>query len=427
MIVERARYLNQLIAHQGDGQVKVITGLRRCGKSFLLHTLFKHWLLGQGVREEHILTIELDSLRDLQFRDPFQLANFVRGWAMASKAQRYLFIDEIQLCETMPNPHLKTGAPITFYDVLNDLRGIANLDIYVTGSSSKLLASEIATGFRGRSDQIRVHPFSFQELHAAYGGDPKALLGQYLRFGGMPLCWEQENGAGRLRYLRDLVETVYLRDILERRQIKRPEVMGRLFDCMCSAIGSLTNPKRLADAFNSALGREGKLSQNTIRAYLDALEDAFLFSKSHRYDVRGKRYFSFPIKYYCEDIGLRNARIGFRQTEETHIMENLIYNELTARGFSVDVGVIEDRPGGTRHEIDFVATRGTSRIYIQSAFAMPSPEKAAAESRPLLWLDTAFPRIIISRDLPAPEYDPDGILHLPLLDFLLNPTCFPEG
>ena len=409
MIVARDSYLKQLIDHRGDGQVKVITGIRRCGKSFLLHTLFREWLLGQGVPKEAILIIELDAIRDLRFRDPLVLANFVRGWASASSEQRYLFIDEVQLSlsESVPNPYVKGGEPITFYDALNDLRSIPNLDVYVTGSSSRLLASEIATNFRGRGDPIRVHPFSFREYHAAVGGEPKDALARYLRFGGMPLCVTQNDDAERLRYLRDLVETVYLRDILERREIRRPEVMARLFDILCSAIGSLTNLKRLTDAFN------------TLASYLDALRDAFLFTEAMRYDVRGKRYLAFPVKYYCEDVGLRNARLGFRQTEEPHLLENIIHNELLIRGYSVDVGVVEATEG-KRCEIDFIASRGTERLYIQTAFAMPTAEKRAAERRPLRFLDDNFPRIILSNDLPAPERDPDGILHLPILDFLLH-------
>lgn len=419
MIVARDGYLKQLIDHRGDGQVKVITGIRRCGKSFLLHTLFREWLIGQGVPSEAILVIELDSIRDLRFRDPLVLANFVRGWASASSDPRYLFVDEIQLSERVPNPYVKGGEPITFYDALNDLRSIPNLDVYVTGSSSRLLSSEIATNFRGRGDPIRVHPFSFREFHAAVGGEPKEALTRYLRFGGMPQCVTQRDDAERLRYLRDLVETVYLRDILERRDIRRPEVMARLFDILCSAIGSLTNPKRLTDAFNSAWGREGNLSRNTLVSYLDALRDAFLFTEAARYDVRGKRYLAFPVKYYCEDVGLRNARLGFRQTEEPHLLENIVHNELLIRGYAVDVGVVESTEG-KRCEIDFIASRGTERLYIQTAFAMPTDAKRAAERRPLRFLDDVFPRIILSNDLPAPERDPDGILHLPILDFLLH-------
>ena len=235
----------------------------------------------------------------------------------------------------------------------------------------------------------------------------------------MPQCVTQSDDTERLRYLRDLVETVYLRDILERREIRRPEVMARLFDILCSAIGSLTNLKRLTDAFNSAWGKDGKLARNTLATYLDALRDAFLFTEAMRYDVRGKRYLAFPVKYYCEDVGLRNARLGFRQTEEPHLLENIVYNELLIRGYSVDVGVVEATEG-KRCEIDFIASRGTERLYIQTAFAMPTAEKRAAERRPLRFLDDVFPRIILSNDLPAPERDPDGILHLPVLDFLLH-------
>lgn len=422
MIVERERYLRQLVDRRGDGQVKVITGLRRSGKSFLLHVLFRDFLLREGVDARDIFSVELDTLRDLRFRDPLVLASTVRGWAEATTTKRYLFVDEIQMSERVPNPYLKDGAPVTFYDALNDLRGITNLDIYVTGSSSRLLASEIATEFRGRSDTIRVHPFSFAEFYAAVGGDRREALARYIRFGGMPQILDQRTEADRLAYLNGLVETVYLRDILERRQIVRPEIMGRLFDLLCSAIGSLTNAKRVTDAFNSAWGRETKLSQNTIHGYLEALEDAFLFTKCARYDVRGKKYLAFPVKFYCEDVGLRNARLGFRQVEEPHIVENIIHNELRSRGFSVDVGMVEDRAAGKRLEIDFVATRGSQRYYIQSAYALATPEKVAAKHRPLALADGAFPRIVVSDAYPAPERDADGVLHLPLIDFLLDPA-----
>ncbi len=422
MEIQRKTYLDRLISYQWDGQIKVITGIRRCGKSFLLQVLFKRYLLEQGVREENILSFELDLLKDMRYRDPIQLATTVRERVSASSERYYLFIDEIQMAESVPNPYIKGGKAITFYDALNDLRSLPNLDIYVTGSNSKMLSTDILTEFRGRSDEIRIHPLSFSEVYAAVRGDKLQVFEDYAFFGGLPLCLSQPDEAAKMRYLQNLISEVYLKDIIERRKIEHPEILTKVLNLLCSSVGSLTNPKRIADALTSLCGKDGRVSQNTIRNYISALEDAFLFSKSLRYDMKGKSYLSHPQKYYCEDIGLRNVQLGFRQQEMPHIMENIIYNELVLRGFMVDIGIAYDYHNGskTAREIDFIANLGNRRFYIQSAYALPTEEKRQTELRPFMLARDASAKILIRHDIQKPWYDENGILHLSLIDFLLD-------
>lgn len=326
MEIKRDRYLNQLISYMWDGQVKVITGIRRCGKSYLLRTLFRNHLLSQGVPADNILSFELDLAKDIQYRDPLVLAAHVRSVVESSCEQFYLFVDEIQMSDEVPNPYNPDGKKITFYDALNDLRSLSNLDIYVTGSNSRMLSSDILTEFRGRSDEIRVHPLSFAEYYSAVGGDKQEAFDEYAFFGGMPLVLSRPTDAAKMAYLKALFTETYLKDIVERKKIKRPDVLDAILDFLCSSVGSLTNPTNVANTLNTKqkLSGENTVAQNTVKSYMDHLADAFLFSECKRWGVKGKNYFDYPNKYYCEDLGLRNARIGFRQQEMTHIMLHLV-------------------------------------------------------------------------------------------------------
>lgn len=425
MEIQRDSYLKQLISYRFDGLVKVITGIRRCGKSYLLKKLYKDYLLNHQVKEEQIISIELDLAKDIQFRDPLRLSSFVREKLFGTREEHYLFIDEIQMSDEVPNPYNLEGKKISFYDALNDLRSIPNLDVYVTGSNSKMLSSDILTEFRGRSDEIRVHPLSFSEYYSAVGGDKNEAFDDYAFYGGMPLILSRPNELAKMNYLKSLFSEVYIKDIVERKKIERQDILEQILDLLCSSIGSLTNPAKLANTLQSKQGIS--VSSNTIRAYIGHLEDAFLFSESKRYDVKGKAYFDSPNKYYCEDIGLRNARIGFRQQEMTHIMENILYNELMVRQFSVDVGVVYAREKNekgnsvrTACEIDFVVNSGGKRTYIQSAYAMPTEEKTEIELRPFSLTGDSFPKILVRRDIGKRWYDDYGVLHINLIDFLLD-------
>ena len=431
MEIKRERYLQQLISYMWNGQVKVITGIRRCGKSYLLGTLFRNHLLDQGVKKEQILSFELDLAKDIKYRNPLILAEYVRKIVENNDEQFYLFVDEIQLSDEVPNPYNSNGKKITFYDALNDLRSLSNLDIYVTGSNSKMLSSDILTEFRGRSDEVRVHPLSFSEYYSAVGGDKYEAFDNYAFFGGMPLVLSRPNDAAKMTYLQSLFAETYLKDIIERKKIKRKDVLDAVLDLLCSSVGSLTNPTNVAKSLNSKQNRNGEntVAPNTVKSYMDYLADAFLFSECKRWDVKGKNYFDYPNKYYCEDIGLRNARIGFRQQEMTHIMENIIYNELIIRGCAVDVGIVygtdTDKKGRSvqvPREIDFVATIGGKRVYIQSAYALPDDTKAEIENRPFGLTGDSFPKIIVRHDIRKRWYDEKGILNIGIIDFLLDQT-----
>ena len=404
MEIKRDGYLRQLISYRFDGLVKVITGIRRCGKSYLLKNLYREYLLANGVKSDQIIMIELDLAKDIRFRNPLELSSYVREIVENRKEECYLFVDEIQMSDKVANPYNPDGEKITFYDALNDLRSLSNLDVYVTGSNSKMLSSDILTEFRGRSDEIRVHPLSFAEYYSAVGGDKNEAFDEYAFYGGMPLILSRPNAAAKMKYLKSLFTEVYIKDIVERKKIERQDVLEQLLDLLCSSVGSLTNPQKIADTLNSKQVRG--VSSNTVRAYIGHLEDAFLFSESKRYDVKGKSYFDSPNKYYCEDLGLRNARIGFRQQEMTHIMENTIYNELVIRELSVDVGVVYAREVNRNgnsvrvpREIDFIAASGSKKTYIQSAYAMPTEEKMEAELRPFGLIGDSFPKIVVRKDM----------------------------
>ena len=425
MEIKRDKYLQQLIDYMWDGQIKVITGIRRCGKSFLLNTLFRKYLLTQGVAQDNIISVELDLTKDIKYRNPLVLAEYVREKVDGQAEQFYLFVDEIQMSDSVKNPYNTDGKDITFYDTLNDLRSLHNLDVYVTGSNSKMLSKDILTEFRGRSDEIRVHPLNFSEYYSAVGGDKEDVFEDYAFYGGMPLILSRPNDTAKSNYLTSLFSEVYIKDIVERKKITREDILGQLIDLLCSSIGSLTNPKKIADTLNSKTGE--KISVNTISSYADHLQDAFLFKESKRFDVKGRKYFDYPYKYYCEDIGLRNARIGFRQQEMTHIMENVIFNELIVRGFSVDIGIVYSNEKNESNnyskitrEIDFIATKGNKKVYIQSAFALPDETKTEQELKPFLLTNDFFPKIIVRKDIRKRWYNDDGILNIGLIDFLLD-------
>ena len=430
--IARNDYLNALVARRQNGQVKVVTGIRRCGKSYLLKTIFRKWLLREaGVKPQNILSIELDDNDWLRCRNPLELEKTITNWktARGKSAKCTVFIDEIQLCEQVANPYLPEGKKISFYDALNGLLHLANLDVYVTGSNSKMLSTDILTEFRGRGDEIRLHPLSFSEYFNATGGDRRDALDRYLRFGGMPFTLAQPDDASREQYLKNLFAEVYLKDIIERKHIVHVDVLNHVTDFLCSGIGSLTNPNNIANSLRTTYGYD--VSRPTVVAYVDHLKDAFLFSEARRYDVKGKSYFDYPSKYYCEDVGLRNARTDFRHQEMTHLMENVIYGELRRRGYSVDVGVVYSYAQSARgnsvrrpHEIDFVVNKGGERVYIQSAFAIPDGDdaKRTSEFKPFSLTGDSFRKIIIRQDIGLRFFDGSGILNINLADFLLDPT-----
>ena len=420
-IIKRDAYLNRLIDKKENGLIKVITGIRRCGKSFLLFELYYDYLIQNGVKEEQIITIALDDDIYLEYRDPQKLSEYIRS-KIVTKDMYYILIDEVQYAIT--KEELKNPDDIRLYNVLNGLMRLRNVDIYVTGSNSKMLTKDVLTAFRGRGDELRVYPISFKEYYAYAGGDKSDAYEEYALYGGMPLVFAKKSDTDKLNYLKSLFTEVYFKDIIERYDIELSDVLEELTDDLCSSVGSLTNASKIANTLQSV--KNIKVSSTTIANYLNYLIESFLFSNAKRYDVKGKKYFEYPMKYYCTDIGLRNARLGFRQQEETHIMENIIYNELLCRGYSVDVGVVEltEQIDGKRTkkqcEIDFVVNAGSKRYYIQSALNLSDPDKMETELRPLKNTKDFFKKIIISKTSMKPWNDDNGILHLGLYEFLLN-------
>lgn len=413
MEIKRDKYLNRLVAHQGNQRVKIITGIRRSGKSYLLFRLFKQRLLDAGVKPTHIIEIQLDDRVNKELRDPDNCLAYIRKRVKDDKPY-YLLIDEVQLMTE-------------FEDVLNSCLHISNLDTYVTGSNSRFLSTDIITEFRGRGDEIYLRPLSFSEFATTCPAlDFDAAWLQYITYGGLPYCALLPTAEEKTGYLTRLFEEVYVRDITERRNIQHPNQMEQLMNIISSGIGSLTNPKKLENAFVSMGGE--RLSDRTIKQYLDHLTDAFIIERADRYDIKGKKYISTPSKYYFTDTGLRNARINFRQLEETHLMENVIYNELCGRGFSVDVGVVEvnERQSDGKYarkqlEVDFVCNKADERIYIQSAFSLPTIEKRRQEERPFASVDDSFRKVIITADKVMKHRDEQGVLIVGLQEFLLNP------
>lgn len=420
MVIKREEYVKQLADYRLNGQVKVITGLRRSGKSFLLKKLYKDYLLADGVQEKDIFEVSLDLARDIKYRNPLELAKFAREKALSSHRELYLFVDEIRMSDVVDNPYNPQGAKITFYDALNDLRSLNNLDIYVTGSNSKMLSGDILTHFRGRSDEVRMHPLSFAEYYAACGKEKHEAFDEYAYFGGMPFLLSRPNERSKRDYLQSLFDEVFLKDILERNNIDYPGALSLITDVLCSAIGSLTNPVKINNTLLS--NYKLKICVNTVRNYLNYLLDAFLFSESKRFDVKGREYIDSPSKFYCEDVGLRNARLGFRQQEMPHILENIIYNELRVRGFQPDVGIVYSRQNDRRIpcEIDFVVRANGKITYIQSAFSAQDENKARAELRPFSLVNDNFPKIIVRGDIGKRFYNDDGVLNISVTDFLLD-------
>lgn len=420
-VIQRNEYLDKMTGKKGNGMIKVITGIRRCGKSFLLFNLFYDHLLESGVKEEQIIMIALDDDLYLKYRDPDELSRYIRG-KIVNKDMYYILIDEIQYAIT--KEELKNPENIRLYNVLNGLMRLRNVDIYVTGSNSKMLTRDVLTAFRGRGDEIKVFPLSFAECFAYMGGDKSEAYEEYALYGGMPLVLTKKSNAEKMTYLQNLFTEVYFKDIVERYDIELPDVLSELTDDLCSSVGSLTNANKISNTLRAV--RNLKVSSTTVSNYLNYLIESFLFSNAKRYDVKGKKYFEYPSKYYCTDIGLRNARLNFRQQEETHIMENIIYNELLRREYSVDVGVVEivESSGGKRTkkqcEIDFVINKGSKKYYIQSALNVSEPSKLEAELRPLKHIKDFFKKIIIVKTSMKPWTDENGILHLGLYEFLLN-------
>ena len=417
-MLERNYYLNQIISKMWDGNIKVITGIRRCGKSTLLFELFYDYLIKNGIQEENIIKIELDKRKDLKFRNPIFLCEYMENIIKNHKDKYYLFIDEVQL--TSISKDKESGIDVTIYDMLNELKGYKNLDCYVTGSNSKMLSTDIATEFRGRSSQIKVYPLSFSELYSFKRIDKRDLLDEYMQYGGMPGLINIDNDEDKKAYLNNLYNEIYIKDVVEHGKIRREDVLDKMLDYLASQISSLTNSSNIANSIN--VNSTNKIDDGLITRYLNQLEDAFLISKAKRYDVKGKKYFDYPNKYYYCDLGLRNSRLNYRQNDPGHIMENIIYNELVRLGYSVDVGMVEDRRNGSKKqkEIDFIVNQFDKRIYIQSALRMDEEEKVNSELDSLKITGDFFKKIIIRNDISSTFYDDNGIMHVSLIDFLLG-------
>ena len=406
--IKRDVYLNKIIEKRENGLIKIITGIRRCGKSYLLDPLFKNYLLESGVKEDHIIKLDLDERKNNKFLDPDQLDQYIRD-LIKDNDQYFLILDEIQKVED-------------FESVLNGFLHIRNLDVYVTGSNSKFLSSDIITEFRGRGDEVRIHPLSFSEFYSAFNGTKEEAWEQYIVYGGLPRILSFKKEVEKSEYLKNLFEKTYLDDIVERNNVQRIDVLDAVVNILASSIGSLTNPNKLSNTFESSGFKD--VSVNTITSYINYLQDSFLIEKATRYDVKGKKYIQTPYKFYFSDIGLRNCRLNFRQQEETHIMENIIFNELLYRGYNVDVGVVEIREGDDKKqvEVDFVCNQYNKRYYIQSAVSLPTREKTIQEERPLMNIPDNFKKIIVVKDDIKSWISEEGISIVGLKEFLLNPN-----
>ena len=414
MEIKRDLYLDKLIRHKHNGMIKVITGIRRCGKSYLLFELFYKHLLSLGIKDDHIIKIALDDRRNKKYRDPDFLCDYIHD-SVKDGNMYYILLDEVQL---VPE----------FEDVLNSFLHIKNADTYVTGSNAKFLSKDIITEFRGRGDQIHVAPLSFSEFMSVFEGTIEEGWKQYINFGGLPKLFEFTTDEDRFNYLKNIFTETYLKDIRERNDIRGDYELEELLDILSSAIGSLTNPKKLSDTFKTV--KQVSLHPDTIKTYIDYFVDSFLIEQAKRYNIKGRKYINTPSKYYFTDIGLRNARLNFRQSEETHTMENVVYNELRVRGFNVDVGIVEyySSEGGGKSilkqsEVDFVCNLSDKRYYIQVALSIPTKEKLEQEQNSLLRITDSFKKIIIVKDISRSHYNEDGIYLLSLYDFLLNPDC----
>lgn len=411
MYIKRDKYLNDIISRMHNGMIKVITGIRRSGKSYLVFNIFNDYLKSEGVAEDHIIKIELDDRKNKKYRKPDVILDYIESLITDDK-DYYILLDEVQLLDD-------------FEEVLNSLLHISNADIYVTGSNSKFLSKDIITEFRGRGDEIHVFPLTFKEFMQVYEGDVYHGWAEYVLYGGLPLTVSMKTDEQKVTYLQNLFQETYIKDITDRHNIEKINELNDLINVLASAVGSLNNPSKIEATFKSQL--QSDISLNTIKNYIEYIEDAFLVSEANRYDVKGRKYIGTPLKYYFEDVGLRNARLGFRQVEETHLMENVVFNELKARGYQVDVGVVPIRrltQDGKRErvqlEIDFIATLGSKKYYLQSAFSLPDEDKVKQEKAPLLNVHDSFKKIIIVKDITKPQRDENGIVTINLYDFLLN-------
>ncbi len=411
MEIKRDKYLKDLVDRMDNGMIKVVTGMRRSGKSYLVFRIFKQYLLDGGVSESHIISIELDQRKNRMYRDPDVILDHIES-LIEDRDKYYILLDEVQMLGE-------------FEEVLNSLLHIENLDIYVTGSNSKFLSKDVITEFRGRGDEVHVYPLTFKEFMQVYDGDAYHGWADYVMYGGLPLTVTMKTEEQKIRYLTTLFEETYMKDIIERHKITKVQELNDLINVLASGVGSLSNPTKIQATFKSVI--QSDISLNTIRQYIGYLQDAFIIKEAVRYDVKGRKYIGTPLKYYFEDVGLRNARLGFRQTEETHLMENVIYNELCARGFQVDVGVVQKRimtqDGRCERvplEIDFIANMGSRRYYIQSAFAIPDKEKEEQEKASLLGVRDSFKKIVIVKDVIKIKRDENGITTMSLYDFLLK-------
>lgn len=432
MEIKRDVYLNKLVSKKNNGLVKVITGIRRCGKSYLLNTIFYDYLIELGVEDDHIIRFAFDSAEDLRLigesaiqmqkekrgADPEKFMSYIRS-RMSDDKMYYLLLDEVQLMDC-------------FEAVLNSYLRKQNVDVYVTGSNAKFLSKDIITEFAGRGDEVRMYPLSFAEFMSVYSGDKYMGLSEYMLYGGIPLVVLRSDPNDKAQTLKNLFTEIYIRDISARNRIKNPSEMEDLLNVLSSSIGSLTNPEKLKNTFRTV--KNSKITANTIKKYIDCFEDSFLIEAAQRYDIKGKRYIETPKKYYFSDLGLRNARINFRQFEQTHSMENVIYNELRMRGYSVDVGALpiaerdkDDKVIRKQLEVDFVCNMGSLRYYIQSAYSLPDENKRVQEIRPLRRIDDSFKKIVVTKDIVLPYYDEYGVLTVNVYDFLLDPAVLEFG
>jgi len=417
MVIKRDIYLNKLISKKHNGLIKVVTGVRRCGKSYLLFNLFKDYLLSEGVDRKHIVEIAFDAFENKHLQDPYVLMPYLKE-RIADSEMYYILLDEIQLLGE-------------FEAVLNSLIRMENVDVYVTGSNARFLSKDVITEFRGRGDEIHMYPLSFAEFMSVYPGTKQDGWNEYMLYGGLPLVLRSEQPEEKIAFLKSLFEETYISDIVGRHGIRNRAELEDLLNILSSAIGSLTNPTKLSATFKSV--KQKTISKTTITRYIEYLCDAFLVDKALRYDIKGKKYIDTPVKYYFTDIGLRNARLNFRQLEETHTMENIIFNELKIRGFNIDVGVVvvngQNKDGNSirsQLEIDFVCNKGSKRYYIQSAYAMPDQAKMVQEQRSLMLTGDGFKKIIITKDAPAPYYNDSGVLVMSIFDFMLNPSSLEQ-
>ena len=419
-MIDRKFYLNRLINNMWNGEIKVITGIRRCGKSVLLFNLFYDYLISIGTPEEQIIKLELDQRKNYKYRNPITLCEYIESLVLEHKDKKfYLLIDEVQFTQKVVDTE-NGNIEVTIYDMLNELKSYNNLDVYVTGSNSKGLSKDVATEFRGRATQIHIFPLSFSEYYQAIGGDENKALEQYMLYGGMPRLIAIEDDKEKINYLSSLYSELYIKDIVERNNIQKVDILEDILNLLASQISSLTNPTNLSNTLSSI--RKENVRNILVSEYLDCIMDSFLVLMARRFDVKGKSYFSYPNKYYYVDMGLRNARLNYRQWDEGHIMENIIFNDLVRRGYNVDIGVVVDRRANeyAQKEIDFVVNNADKKIYIQSALRMDNEQKENAELKSLLLTDDFFKKIIIRKDIPRSFYDDNGIFHCTLLDFLLE-------